>query len=88
MATDQELTLVLTGGASARLEDLRAAAGRAGVSSRVRHLGYVAGDVLPALYRRARAMVFPSLYEGFGSPHWSRDAVLRPDLARVDGRGD
>jgi alpha-1,3-rhamnosyl/mannosyltransferase len=34
----------------------------------VHHLGYLpAGDV-PALYRRATALVFPSLYEGFGAP--------------------
>ena len=34
----------------------------------VRHLGYVEPDLMPALYRRATAVVFPSLYEGFGGP--------------------
>jgi alpha-1,3-rhamnosyl/mannosyltransferase len=34
----------------------------------VRHLGYVADADLPALYNGARALVFPSLYEGFGLP--------------------
>jgi glycosyltransferase involved in cell wall biosynthesis len=31
-------------------------------------LGYVDADDLPALYRAARAVVFPSLFEGFGMP--------------------
>ena len=32
------------------------------------HLGYLEQELLPALYRAADALVFPSLYEGFGSP--------------------
>jgi alpha-1,3-rhamnosyl/mannosyltransferase len=32
------------------------------------HLGYVAEEHLPVLYNGARALVFPSLYEGFGLP--------------------
>ena len=31
-------------------------------------LGYVSDDVLAVLYRNAAALVFPSLYEGFGIP--------------------
>jgi glycosyltransferase involved in cell wall biosynthesis len=34
----------------------------------VRHLGHVPFEQLPALYRRATALVFPSLFEGFGMP--------------------
>jgi glycosyltransferase involved in cell wall biosynthesis len=30
--------------------------------------GHVSGDDLVDLYRRAAALVFPSLYEGFGQP--------------------
>ncbi len=41
-----------------------AEAGRMGV----RHLGYVADDALPTLYQGAKALVYPSLYEGFGLP--------------------
>jgi glycosyltransferase involved in cell wall biosynthesis len=37
-------------------------------NGRVRHLGHVPFEQLPALYRRATAMVFPSLFEGFGMP--------------------
>ncbi|MBI2484674.1 glycosyltransferase family 4 protein [Candidatus Uhrbacteria bacterium] len=36
--------------------------------SRVHILGYVPEDDLPALYRNAAALVFPSFYEGFGLP--------------------
>jgi alpha-1,3-rhamnosyl/mannosyltransferase len=32
------------------------------------HLGYAADGDLPALYNGARALVYPSLYEGFGLP--------------------
>ena len=31
-------------------------------------LGYLPDNLLPALYRRALALVYPSLYEGFGLP--------------------
>ena len=34
----------------------------------MRHLGYLEPEALPAVYRAARAMAFPSLYEGFGTP--------------------
>ena len=34
----------------------------------VQHVGYVADKHLPALYNGARALVFPTFYEGFGSP--------------------
>jgi glycosyltransferase involved in cell wall biosynthesis len=52
-----ELRLVLTG------------AGDFGdVPDGVEVRGRVAFDELPALYRRASALVFPSLYEGFGIP--------------------
>jgi glycosyltransferase involved in cell wall biosynthesis len=67
-AGDTEIGLVLTGQDYGRLDRLMERAQSAGVAHRVRHLGYVSHETLPALYRRAVAMVFPSLYEGFGSP--------------------
>ena len=39
-----------------------------GVREQVRFLGYVPDDDLPALLTGAAALVFPSLYEGFGLP--------------------
>ena len=54
--TRPALRLVLTGGEFRALPD--------GVESR----GRVSADELATLYRRAAALVFPSLYEGFGQP--------------------
>ncbi|MEJ7788642.1 MAG: glycosyltransferase family 1 protein [Thermoleophilaceae bacterium] len=65
---DDELALVLTGATFGKLDGLMAMAKGCGLGSRVRHLGYVPEDALPALYRRAEALVFPSLHEGFGVP--------------------
>jgi glycosyltransferase involved in cell wall biosynthesis len=67
-ASDRDIELVLTGSGYGRLEELYAHAERLGVRHRVQHLGFVEHDVLPALLRRARGMVFPSLFEGFGQP--------------------
>ena len=67
-AGDPELELVLTGQDYGRLDALMERAQRAGVRERVHHLGYLPADEVPALMRAAQAMVFPSLYEGFGSP--------------------
>lgn len=63
-----DVDLVLTGPVYDKLESVLTHAGEAGVAERVRHLGFVEKDLLPALYRKARAMIFPSLYEGFGAP--------------------
>ncbi len=51
----------------------------------VRHLGYVADSALPALYQGAKALLYPSLYEGFGLPPLEMaacgGAVLAADIA-------
>lgn len=67
-ATPSDVHLVLTGQDYGRLAEIERCARQARVSDRVRHLGYLQSDQVPALYRLATAMVFPSLYEGFGSP--------------------
>ena len=66
--TDREVALVLSGQRYGKAEELMATAMRAGVADRVHHLGFLEPEEVPALLRGARAMVFPSLYEGFGSP--------------------
>jgi glycosyltransferase involved in cell wall biosynthesis len=65
--SDREVELVLSGKPSGSGELLELAA-RLGVGGRVRHLGYLPHARVPALLRRARGMVFPSLFEGFGQP--------------------
>lgn len=64
----RDLGLVLMGptyGALPRLLDHAAAVG---MRDRVHHLGFLPANLVPALYRRASALVFPTLYEGFGLP--------------------
>jgi glycosyltransferase involved in cell wall biosynthesis len=60
----QGVALVLTGAPSPRLAALENQTRREGVE--LIHLGYV--DDLAPLYRGARAVVFPSLAEGWGAP--------------------
>ena len=66
-ASDQSIELVLSGQPDGS-EELMALAAKLGVAERVTHLGYVSHEKVPALLRRARGMVFPSLFEGFGQP--------------------
>ena len=65
---NQEVELVLCGPTMKRLGAFEQSVRRLGLSSRVHHLGFIHPDALAPLYRRARALVFPSLYEGFGLP--------------------
>ena len=62
---EHQLVLVGSGGWKDRALQRRLAAARPyGVVLK----GYVPGDMMPALYRAVDALVFPSLYEGFGMP--------------------
>ncbi len=78
---DPELQLVLTGQDYGRLERLHGRARELGVEARVHHLGHVPASALPALYRRAELLVFPSLYEGFGAPPLEAMACACPVAA-------
>ena len=62
---DPEMHLVFTGNADT---DLNAWIGRHQVDSRVNFAGIVPEAKMPSLYRGAKALIFPSLYEGFGLP--------------------
>jgi glycosyltransferase involved in cell wall biosynthesis len=68
LVQDDELALVLCGAPVGRLPEVLAAAASRGLEDRVRHLGFVPDAALPAVYRCATALVFPSTYEGFGAP--------------------
>ncbi len=59
-------TLVIAGSMGWLCEDVLAEAAR--YPQRVRLLGFVDDADLPALYRGATALAFPSFYEGFGLP--------------------
>jgi alpha-1,3-rhamnosyl/mannosyltransferase len=60
--------LVLAGTRGWLNDELDAEIARASSNERIRWLGYVSEDALPALTSGARATVYPSLYEGFGFP--------------------
>jgi glycosyltransferase involved in cell wall biosynthesis len=62
------LRLKLAGMRTATTEHLAATARELGIADRVEFTGRVSDQELDALYRGACAMVFPSLYEGFGLP--------------------
>jgi O-antigen biosynthesis alpha-1,2-mannosyltransferase len=59
------MRLVFTGNPTAELADCME---RYDVTARVHFVGMVPDARLPSLYRGAEALVFPSLYEGFGLP--------------------
>jgi alpha-1,3-rhamnosyl/mannosyltransferase len=60
--------LVLAGGWGWNAEEVRRYLDEIGQHQGVIHLGYVADEHLPILYNGARALFFPSYYEGFGLP--------------------
>jgi glycosyltransferase involved in cell wall biosynthesis len=60
--------LYIAGGKGWLEAEMMAEASRQGIRDRVRFLGFVADDHLPALYSEASLFLFPSLYEGFGLP--------------------
>ena len=60
--------LVCTGEPREAQAEIDALVASAGLSSQVRFLGYVPQEDVAALYRGAAALVFPSLFEGFGMP--------------------
>lgn len=60
--------LVLAGKPGWLVDPIFAAPQRYGVKDRVKFLGPVSNEELPGLYGGAKALAFPSLYEGFGIP--------------------
>ena len=60
--------LVLAGAGGWNYQEILALIKGLGLQDRVRCIGRVPAEVLPALYSGARVFVYPSLYEGFGLP--------------------
>jgi glycosyltransferase involved in cell wall biosynthesis len=63
-----EMRLVLAGGDGWGTNAVRDAIAASGVGTRIVRPSYVDDDTLAALFRRAEAVVYPSLEEGFGLP--------------------
>lgn len=65
---DFDAPLVCVGDRTAAQFKLRQRAEQLGVGDKVRLLGHVAQEALPALYQGATLFLYPTLYEGFGLP--------------------
>ncbi len=63
-----DLKLVLTGEPSPRRDELMEATRRMGLAAQVLFAGYLPEEDFAALLGSAAAMIFPSLFEGFGMP--------------------
>ena len=63
-----ELRLVLAGRDGWGSEAVRAAVAGSGVATRITRVRWVPDEVLPALFRQAAVVAYPSLEEGFGLP--------------------
>ncbi|MHC1788867.1 glycosyltransferase [Solidesulfovibrio sp.] len=72
--------LVLTGSDTGLRDELGQAAARLGLAERVVFAGYVSDEELSALLTGAKALIFPSLFEGFGMPLVEAMAVGTPIL--------
>lgn len=68
VATRPHLRLVLAGGDGWGADAVRDAIAASGAATRILRTGYLSADVLPPLLRRAEAVAYPSLEEGFGLP--------------------
>jgi glycosyltransferase involved in cell wall biosynthesis len=65
---DTAVHLVIAGGKGWLYDDVLAEIRAARLTDRVTFTGFVDDADLPALYRAARVLAFPSFYEGFGLP--------------------
>jgi len=77
----RDISLVLAGNEGPLSMALGGEARRLGVEDRVVFAGYVPDTELAALYTGAVALVFPSLYEGFGLPPLEAMACGTPVIA-------
>ena len=80
-ATGKDFQLALAGGSGYQGGEIAEGVRRRNLDPAVRLLGYVPDGDLPALYRQAELLVFPSRYEGFGLPPLEAMACGTPVLA-------
>ena len=73
-----EVKLVLTGAPSERMRELAAAADALGLKDDVVFAGFLSEPDFVVLIKNCLAVVFPSLYEGFGMPIIEAMAAGRP----------
>ena len=79
--SDRSEELILAGHGGWDAMPLDAAIAGSGAADRIRRLGYVAADDVPALLSGAALFVYPSLEEGFGFPPLEAMACGTPTVA-------
>jgi glycosyltransferase involved in cell wall biosynthesis len=84
-ATGSNWQLALGGGDWHGCEAIKSAAAESPYASDIRFLGFVPDADLPNLYRAARGMVYPSLFEGFGLPPVEAMACGTPVISSTRG---
>ena len=84
-STPSPWQLVLGGSDWHGAEHIHAAAQASAFAKDIRFLGFVADSELPSLYRAAGAMVYPSLFEGFGLPPVEAMACGCPVISSTRG---
>ncbi|MBT4857230.1 glycosyltransferase family 4 protein [Candidatus Uhrbacteria bacterium] len=77
--------LVIAGGRGWKSKTLDEVIKKSGVKHRIQVIGYVPEKHKPALYRHAKAFLFPSFYEGFGLPAAEAIACGTPVIASSTG---
>lgn len=77
---DTEPLLVLVGSKGWLSKEIYELPKKLGIEGKVKFLGYVPDEQLPALYCGTKAFLFPSLFEGFGLPVLEAMAVGCPVL--------
>jgi glycosyltransferase involved in cell wall biosynthesis len=76
-----DVDLVIVGAPDSADEAITTAADRLAIGSRIHRLGYVPDRELAGIVAAAKALVFPSLFEGFGMPVVEAMAVSVPVAA-------
>jgi len=84
-ATGSNWQLALGGGDWHGCEAIKSAAAASPFANDIRFLGFVPDADLPNLYRAARCMVYPSLFEGFGLPPIEAMACGTPVISSTRG---
>lgn len=78
--SDNNLKLVIAGLKGWLSDEIYELPKKLGIEDRVKFLGYVPEEDIPALYSGAVALTFPSLFEGFGLPILEAQACGCPVL--------
>lgn len=80
----QDIPLTITGPKGWRNKSIHNILSKTPIANNITHLGYVNDNELCELYRSCAAVIFPSLYEGFGLPVLEALAQKTPVLTTKD----